>query len=248
MTGAQRFPARIAGVILAACLGTTGCQPKTRPGPLDATQTPSAATGDLREFVHRVHVHGVPYSEAIRFGPESAPALTAMLNDPAEKPHHSNIAVTLCMVGDEAAADTVINFIQQGPPGDLSRSDYQAKSNAVMALGYLVNRTGSRRALDFLKQSLDPKSWSDRNIPWKAEYQRATSVRDAQLSTMATLGLALSGHPEARSALRNLQLQPATDTQKAFSAQVSATVTEALKDHEEISRDGLATYYAKRRR
>ena len=64
---------------------------------------------------------------------------------------------------------------------------------------------------------------------------------------MAVLGLALSGNSEARAALENLQRKPTTDSQKRFSAQVSGTITAALRDHDEIARDGLTAYYRKRR-
>ncbi len=156
------------------------------------------------------------------------PILLAMLNDPKEEPYWSNIVITLCIIGDASAAKSVIDFIEKDPAGNLSARYYTAKSSAVMALGYLINRMGSREALDYLKRSLDPKAWSERKIDWKATFQDSTTQRDTQLSTMAVLGLALSGHREAGDALRGLRRRPPSPAAEAFAAEAADTVSESL--------------------
>jgi len=199
----------------------------------------------VQEFVQRTYIHGVPYEEALRFGRENIPILLDMLKDRKEELSWSNIVVTLCIIGDDTVAKPVVEFIDKGPAGNIPDGYYAAKSNAVMALGYLINKTGNKEALTYLKQSVDPKAWPDRKVEWKAEFQATDDERNAQLSTMAVLGLALSGHPEAGEALRKLQRQPETPTQKAFAAAVTNTLAEALKDHEKIAGQGLREYYRK---
>ena len=62
-------------------------------------------------------------------------------------------------------------------------------------------------------------------------------------ATVAILGLALSGRPEAAQALRALQQPATTEPQRAFQAQVSDLVSKALEEHQRIATQGLANYY-----
>jgi hypothetical protein len=64
-----------------------------------------------------------------------------------------------------------------------------------------------------------------------------------QLSTMAVLGLALSGKPEARDALLSLQRAPKTAGAKRLQAQSYDTISEALSANQIIAEQGLAEYY-----
>jgi HEAT repeat protein len=150
------------------------------------------------------------------------------------------------MIGDESAVEPLIAFIEDADDaGGLSREHYAAKTSALMALGYLINKTGNQRALDYLKESLDPHVWVVRDVAGTAPFQASMIERNHDLSKHAILGLAVSGHPEAAEALRSLQHPAQTDTQRAFQAQVSDVVSEALQEHQKVSSQGLAEYYRK---
>ena len=114
-----------------------------------------------------------------------------------------------------------------------------------MAMGYLINKSGNGKALDFLEGGLKPETWATRNVTWTSPYHAAADDRNLQLTKMAIMGLALSGHPSAMEALRSLQRAPTTDVERRFQAQVSDIVSEALSAHEEISKEGLPSYYRK---
>ena len=202
---------------------------------------------DIRDFVRQTFIHAVPYEEAAKYGPGVVPVLLEMLNNPAEEEHWANIAVTLCITGDERVVDPLIAFIGKDVPGTLSRSHYAAKTSAVMAMGYLINKTGNEKALAYLKDSLKPEVWEERKTTWTSPYHAATTDRNLRLNKMAILGLALSGHPAAAEALRSLEKPPTTEAGKEFQAQVSDVVSEALSAHEMISKEGLASYYRKSR-
>ena len=159
-------------------------------------QSAHFASVDIRDFVRQVFFEGVPYSEASRFESSVVPTLLQMLADPREEDHWSNIAVVLEIIGDEGAVDPLIQFIEEGSPGIMSRSEYVARTSALMGLGYLVNGTGNKKALNYLKQSVAPEMWEAR-FKGIAPYQVSVQERNEDLSTYAILGLALSGHPSA---------------------------------------------------
>jgi HEAT repeat protein len=199
---------------------------------------------DVRDFVRQVFIHGVPYEQASRYDASAMPTLLAMLRDPAEEQYWANIVVVLGMIGDERVVEPMISFIQSdpGPAGLLSPAQYRAKTSALMALGYLVNRTGNQRALNYLQESARPEAWASRGVAGTAPFQASTTERNLDLSKHAILGLALSGRPEAAQTLRSLQQPAATAAARDFQAQVGDLVSEALNEHQRVSSQGLAEY------
>lgn len=198
---------------------------------------------DIKDFVHQFYFEGIPYEAASAFEPAVVPELMEMLSDPNEMPYWANIVVTVCIIGDPEYVDPLISFINSDE-GTLSDEVYRAKSSAVMALGYLINRSGDEKALSYLIDSLDPDAWTQREVQYRGPFQANTAARDANLSTMAMLGLALSGTEEAAEALRGM-------TKTGFEAMTEENVTVlvdgALETHEQIAAEGLAEYYRKAR-
>ena len=189
---------------------------------------------DVRAFVRQIFFHGVPFEEASRFDVKSVPVLLEMLNDPAEDLYWPNIAVTLAMIGDDETANALIAFIEKSDD-KMSRERYLAKASAIMSLGYLSNRLDSRRAMSYLKESVDPTVWKRRGVRWASPVHRSEEERDVQLSTMAVLGLALSGRPEAAEAMKAVKHD-----------RIKPVVADALRDHEAIKNEGLHGYYRRR--
>jgi len=201
-----------------------------------------AAAMDVRDFVKQTFIHGVPYEEASRYGAGDVDALLGMLSDRSQENHWPNVVVTLCIIGDDRAVDPILDFIKGGT-GQLSHAEYTAKTSAIMALGYLVNKSGNAKALDFLKTNLDPDAWEQQRVVWSSAYHASVADRNMQLSTMAVLGLALSGKPEARDALLSLQRAPKTAGAKRLQAESFDTISEALSANQMIAEQGLAEYY-----
>jgi len=223
-----------------------GGQPGSMPQGNQASSMPQgnqASSMDIRDFVHQVFIHGVPYEEASKYDASAVPTLLQMLNNPAEEAYWPNIVVVLGMIGDERAVDPIISFIEADVPGGLSREHYAAKTSALMALGYLVNKTGNRKALDYLKASASPETWAGRNIAGVAPFQASSTERNRDFSKFAIFGLALSGRPEAAQALRSLQQPAGAEVTREFQAQVSDLVSEALKENQKIANQGLENYY-----
>jgi hypothetical protein len=198
--------------------------------------------GDIKQFVRRKFIEGVPYEKASRYPPDVVPSLLEMLKERSEAPHWSNIVVVLGMIGDERAIDPIIAFIERDR-GKISAVHYRAKTSSIMSLGYLLNKTGDRRALYYLTSGLEPKVWSERAGVNLAPYQSTTTERNDDLAKYAILGLALSGHPGAEQALRALQTPTEDEEQRKFRDQVSDLVAESLQEHQRIFRGGLSDYY-----
>lgn len=208
---------------------------------------PATQSMDIKDFVHQTFIHGVPYEEANKYGSDDVPTLLEMLEDTSEQAHWSNIVVTLSIIGNETAVDAVLDYINKEEQGELSVSHYTAKTSAVMALGYAVNKNGNKKALNYLKSCLNPSQWEAKKLGWTSPFQASVADRNVQLSTMAVLGLALSGNAEAAEALRSLQEPGAatTEVDKQFQAQVSNVVSDALNTLDMVAKDGLIEYYKK---
>jgi hypothetical protein len=212
---------------------------------ISVAQTGRPKVIDIKDFVRQVFIHGVPYNEANKYDSSVVPTLLEMLVDQKEEAHWANIAVVLEIIGDERAVDPLIAFIEKRGEKDMSRSVYVAKTSALMGLGYLINKTGNEKALNYLKQSSVPETWQARGIGGISPFQASMEESNRDLSKYAIFGLALSGHPSAAEHLQALQKPGDTEARRAFQMEVRDVVSEGLKTNREIARDGLASYYRK---
>lgn len=199
--------------------------------------TTAAQEMDIRDFVHQIYIEGMPYEAANAYDSTAVPTLMAMLADSTESPYWANIAVVLCIIGDPIYVDPLIDFIK-ADQGTLTDEIYRAKSSAIMALGYLINKTGDENALNYLIESIDPGVWAQREVQYVGPYEASTEARDLNLSTMAMLGLALSGRPEAMEALSRV-----TVPEGAVDDPLAGVAAAAREAHQQIAADGLVEYY-----
>jgi len=106
----------------------------------------------------------------------------------------------------------------------------------MTTLGYLVNKSGNRRALDYLITNL--------TLPVRTQTQDSFLQRDDLLDTTAGRklnknavgGLALSDHPKAAEALRSIRNSLKSGAEKEM-------IDEALATLRKIADKGLAEYY-----
>jgi FG-GAP-like repeat len=198
---------------------------------------------DVREFVHRTFIESVPYELASRYDATAVPALQQMLSDPREEPYWSNIALTLGFIGDQRAADALIAFLAAGGSQRLSRAHYNAKVASLFALGYLVNRTKSPRALTYLRESVDPAVWRSRGIAWTSPLNPSADERDLHLTKMAIAGLGLTGDAAAAQTLQALSAPAQSDAMKRIQPRLKDSAADALRTNATISRVGLAGFF-----
>jgi hypothetical protein len=207
-----------------------------------------AQTTSVSEFVHKVYVSGIPYDEASQYKSSDVPFLIQMLEDPNEKPYWANIALLLEIIGDEKALSSLIAFIERDPGGELTESHYVAKTSAIMGLGYLINKSNSKKALNYLVAGASPDAWEKRKITGLTTKWHATvEERNLDMAKYAILGLALAGTKESGQALLRLQTQAASSTNIA-AQQEAGVISQALSEHQKIVNEGLSGYYKKNHR
>lgn len=201
------------------------------------TTIPAQAQRAVEKFVRQTFIHGVPYNEASRFGSEDIPILLSMLENPNEEPYWVNIVAVLGNIGGEAAATSLISFIEDGPKGALSHFSYKAKSGAIMSLGYVVNKAKDRRALEYLKEGLEMETWVKRRLPWRAVHFSSPAEQRAQLVKLSLMGLGLAGTVESAAAIN------AFKQKEGPSSPYASTIEQVLQAHAQISAKGLTGYY-----
>jgi hypothetical protein len=182
------------------------CWLVTIPGELFSQEI---ARQSVRETI-RESFDGTFVGAAKDYQVSDVPELIAMLNSEDEEEYWSRAVGVLGVVGDNAVAYALIDFIEEPIVGPvyISQARHDARAEAIKALGYLVAGTGSEQALDYLTESLDDTIWRRRNILGVIDYLDTYDRYDRQLSIYAIMGLAYSGHPRAGEALRSLQLFP----------------------------------------
>lgn len=211
-------------------------------GPLASNQPVENIS--IEEFVRRSYFEGVPFDKVQEYGSTVVPQLLEMLKDQREKPHWSNIVVTLGMIGDIKAFDPMVAFIEKNSPIQ-TEQHYNARTNAILSLGYLLNATNNDRILDYLKNSLSPDIWNKRKIEGTAKYQSNAAERNLDYSKYAIFGLALAGTPKAKEVLETMS-QPITRVENSiFQLKYSNVIRSALIENEKIHRQGLKKYYSK---
>ena len=152
-----------------------------------------ARPADVRDFVTRHWVEGVPYEIASQYTEQDALILIDWLvNEPEQHAEFlPQIVATLGYIGSELAVPPLIGFVQ-GPLA--GRAAFNAKNAALVRMGDLVNRSGNRAAFDFLTMVASGQD---------ASMAGATGP-GAELAVSATFGLALAGVDEAQQVLEDL--------------------------------------------
>src|SRR5215471_12914814 len=181
----------------------------------------------IEAAVRRHYPGGLPYAEIRRFGPAAQPRLRAMLNNAAEKEYWSNIVGAIGIIGGPGASDVLIGYIKANRDRVLEPDAYRAALTAVTALGYVANG-GDVRAMNFItdaaRHANEPSSRSD-----------SLRLSPSAVGVQAILALGLSGRPEARAVLQEMQ-RHGDDAMRDRTA-------ESLRTLEHVAQVGLAGYF-----
>lgn len=201
---------------------------------------------DIRTFVRQTFIHGVTYEEAIKYDPTTTvPVLIELINDPDFWQARANIATTLGILGDERAIEPLINLAESGE-GVLSRTEYNAKTGAIGALGLILNRQINTRAFTYLTGLARADTQNIKSMKWNSPYHTNPADRDEDLTSVAIIALGLSGRKEAETFLNSLAGQNSTPPSRQES--LNSTIEEALKTNRAIQqgeKDGLQNYFNK---
>jgi len=208
----------------------------------DAMQPPE----DVREFVSRHWIEGVPYQAASQYGQADAEKLVEWLEQPeAHEEFLPQIVTTLGYIGSEVAVQPIIDFVRSPRGG---RSVFNAKNAALIHLGDLINKSGSQTALDFLKSVATnmkmASALAEPQLPAATDEAAQAGVAApaidalaAELAVSATFGLALAGTPDSEQAVAG-----ARDDAEAF-ASVNQAAAEAAEIARTVRERGLDEYH-----
>jgi Matrixin len=202
-----------------------GKQPTARPSVVD--------------FVHRTYFEGTPYAIASTYGTDDAKTLLQLLDKTEERPFYSNIVTTLGMIGDPVAVEPLKRFITKGE-GTIDVNTARAKTTAVTALGYIVNKSHDEGALQFLAMGMQPKNWES-HVQWLPLGQ-AASDRTFSLVRASIFGLAFAGTPEAETVLASSKIQLSSALEPKLGEKVAKDIDEALKINNNIQHETLQKY------
>jgi hypothetical protein len=162
----------------------------------------------IEELARNIIVDRIPHEAEFFYSQEDVEILSAMLDEAADAPFNRTIVTLIGLISDGSPEDI---FAIQDHLGNESAE----LSAGMIALGYLVNRTGSDIALDILLESLNGKT---------------------ALSGAAALGLAVSGDPTA---LAVLEKRASFEQEPAILAELKSAIQENLK----MAELGLQDYY-----
>lgn len=189
------------------------------------TQTDPEIKLKVDDLVGKHYMDGVPYASANALGSQSLPYLFELLEDQSQKPYWVNIIVTIGFIEDSSAILPLLTFLET-PVDEVDSFSFRALLSIPYALGCIASN-GSTQALDFLGEKAEnpdqsPLRWTFRGKPI-----------DQIISEQSVMALAVSGRPEARQVLENLQtisVKSGDKTSNAFRKGVSVNQGLVLMD------------------
>lgn len=207
---------------LAACASDA-----SEPGAAQARSTAPAVNESIETVIRRHYPGGLPYAQIRRYGPAAVPCLRALLDNEADKQYWPNAVGAIGIIGGPGAAGALIAYIDASRGRTLEPDVYRAALTAVAALGYVANG-GDARAMGYIA---DAARRSGEASPDTGDLRLAPSA----IGVQAILALGLSGRPEARTVLE--------DMQRSGDAAMRERAAESLRTLEHVAKVGLAAYF-----
>lgn len=206
-----------------------------------AAADPAAEATAAEQIVRQTYYEGLPYEDARAITDAGAERLAAMLLDPAERAHATNIVLALGIAARPGAYEALAGVAERGSSGEVDRAESLLRTSLPIAMGHLAR--SDDRAYVWLVARVDDTSddpgWSSGSL--------AGPRLAAQLRRHAIAGLALSGRADADAILQRLA-QPSGQrrTAAAVDPELAAMVETAREVHARIVRDGADAALATR--
>lgn len=184
-----------------------------------------------RRFVLRPHQHGIYLDEVRNLGKEALPELAAILREDSSRQYWAYAAVTMALIGEPAALDTLEDFVWKRFHGPIDETEFQAMGSWQSAIATGGAR-GDRRVVEALMRGTDPAHWD--SLPWSYT-KRDTRWRNEFLARVCTNALGRLPGAVVRHILMGLQERPHFELQRK-------DATSALKANAEVTRIGIEEY------
>lgn len=181
--------------------------------------------------------------DAVRLAPSAfETARRILLEQQDAVANHGRAAVLIGLSGDDAAESTLTQYILAEPSRDLSSQAYDARRDAIFALGYLANVSDGQYGLEFLLETARPEGWEAQSVDWQAPYFDSQAERNNALAQLSLIALVLSGQPAAEDELQRL-----VNRQTGGSAVFTPTeARELLAELRKVRAMGLEAYSMQR--
>jgi hypothetical protein len=195
---------------------------------LTASGAVASSADPAEDLVRQLYFEGLPYAEVRALGPAAAGRLVALLRDAGEAEHHANVVLALGILGAPGAYEALLQWSDGLGQGEVDRTGFRARRALPYAMGHLAR--SDARAVAWLAERAQggaPPRWSFgvlRRQPLTSLQRRA-----------AIQGLALSGHPGARTQLEQL----AERADVGGDPLLERSLREALALHGVVSREGV---------
>jgi len=195
-------------------------------------QTDKEIKTSVNELVHKYYMDGIPYATAHALGPAALPYLFELLGNPKEKPFWVNIIVTIGFIEDSSAVDPLINMLEE-TQGDVDPENFRALLSVPYALGCIA-ANGDDTAFEYLVSKLDTplnQTW-----PWNFRDKPIAEL----IAEQSVMALAVSGRPEARRLLKDLQAKAAQKSGQEALRIITGNIDQGLDIMDRIEAKGRA--------
>ncbi len=157
---------------------------------------------DVRTFVTKMYIHGIPYIEAKSYGSGAIPELLLMLNDSTFEEYWVNIVSTLGYIGDTSAVMPLLSFINK-KESEISVHAFRALLTTFQAMGHL-SQNGNQMAMSFLINWKEVDYWQTAKLNFSYKRYKNETLGEV-FGRMAIQGLGISGRSEALEVLLKMQ-------------------------------------------
>jgi hypothetical protein len=156
---------------------------------------------DIRTFVTRSPVNGLPYAQSRAYGTPAIPELFAMLRDRSMEDHWDKIIYVLGCIGDPSATGGLLDFLKS-QHGEISVQAFKATLAVLPSLGHIA-RGGDNVAFTTLVDYTRPDQWEKAGLAFSYSRYRGEALGEV-LARTAIQGLGIAGTPEALGVLNDL--------------------------------------------
>jgi hypothetical protein len=238
----RQFITVVLGLALSA--GAWAAQPADpQAAPPNPAGAPAQSEADINmrvdDLVGRHYMDGIPYPVANALGPAALPHLFELLGNADQKPFWVNIIVTIGFIEDAAAIGPLVSFLEK-TPGEVDHFTFRALLSVPYSLGCIA-AGGDNVSLAYLTGNIQASQ--SRALGWSFQGKPAAEL----IAEQSVMALAVSGRPEARNLLLDLQGRLAQATGPQTSAVRSDNVDQGLAIMDRIASEGRAAILNPRR-
>jgi hypothetical protein len=163
-----------------------------------ATGVAAQGPVDIKTFVTRIPVNGIPYAQARAYGSQAIPELVTMLRDRSMEDYWDKIIYVLGCIGDPAATTPLVDFLKS-QQGEISAQAFRATLAVLPALGHIA-RGGDSVAFTTIVDFIQADQWEKAGLVFSYSRYRGAALGEV-LGRTAIQGLGIAGTTEALAVL-----------------------------------------------